>query len=446
MMQLSRRSLLAYTLAIPGLPDRFAFLAGRERPDEASSGQYFPPSDANGGWRAIKDASEVRTRTGIDRSRLDAAFKYCKTTSRHGGLLVLRHGHLVYEQYFGRGNRHAKPDAHSIAKMFTSVCCGMMLDEHRDRFPDGLATKVVTQELLPEAFPLIDSRVAEIRLGNLLTMTSGIQTAEFIPQSSPKPTWHKTAIVGGENVSLPAIASSDPEDNPVSNQDRSALRGRMWTAPGQGYLYGRDPHIASIILRHVVGKELEDLIRERIATPLEWGAFGYDRHSPSGTLPHTPGESGIAVHATDLLRFGYLLLNNGRWRDKQVVPSSYVELCRKPSPFNPHCPFSLQFEVNADGHVAGAPLDTYFKSGAGGYGLYIVPSLDLVIYKMSSLPKDDSYDPCGSGLPVEYTPDTSRDSWEPHPFNQFLDGPVEGDAGVRRLLEMVVAAVVDEHS
>ncbi len=87
----------------------------------------------------------------------------------------------------------------------------------------------------------------------------------------------------------------------------------------------------------------------------------------------------------DALRFGYLLLRNGRWSNRQLVPPDYMALISRPSPFNPHSPFSLQFEVNADGHVAGAPRDTFFKSGAGGFGLCIVPSLDMVIYKMSSL-------------------------------------------------------------
>jgi hypothetical protein len=41
-----------------------------------------------------------------------------------------------------------------------------------------------------------------------------------------------------------------------------------------------------------------------------------------------------------------------------------------------------------------------------------------------------------------YEPDHSRDNWKPLPHDQFHDGPVGGDDGVRRLLEMVVAAVM----
>ena len=52
-----------------------------------------------------------------------------------------------------------------------------------------------------------------------------------------------------------------------------------------------------------------------------------------------------------------------------------------------------------------------------------------------------TYDPAATGLPLTYIPDTARDGWKPHPFNQFVDGPVEGDLGVRRTLEMALASV-----
>jgi hypothetical protein len=45
----------------------------------------------------------------------------------------------------------------------------------------------------------------------------------------------------------------------------------------------------------------------------------------------------------------------------------------------------LDFEVNADGHVTAASRDTFFNSVAGGYAIYIVPFLDMVIYKMASV-------------------------------------------------------------
>ena len=434
-MTLTRRTLLSLPVAVPllNLAARAAF----------SQNPYFPPPDAQGGWRTLEHSSEIRTLTGIDTSRLDEAFQYVQTTSQHGGLLVVRHGYLVYEKYFGRANREANPNMYSIGKMFTSAACGIMLSEDGSRFPDGLAQKVFTRTYLPQAFPLSYPLMADIQFGNLLTMTSGIQEARVVPPglATVATAGHLTGIVHGENVKVPYWVSPDPVRDQVEDQDGSALHGKMWTSPGQGYMYGRDPHIASIVLRGIVGMELQEYLNQKLAKPMGWGRWGYATHRPEGNLPHTPGEGGIALHSTDALRFAYLMLMKGRWQNQQLVPREYIDLCSRPSPFNPHSPFSLQFEVNADGHVAGAPRDTFFKSGAGGFGLYVIPSLDMVVYKMSSL-NAETYDPAATGLPLTYTPDTSRDSWKPHPFNQFVDGPVEGDTGVRRTLEMTVAAAV----
>jgi Beta-lactamase len=439
MTRIKRRGLLSLPLAAP-------LVAASSRNGNSSyrysDDLYYPPPDHQGGWRTLKTAAAVRRTAGLDLSRLDDAFQYVQTTSQHGGLLVVRNGYLTYEKYFGEGNREANPNMYSIGKMFTSAGCGIMLIEHSDKFPDGLGQKVFTEKHLPEAFPLDDPKMADIRLGNLLTMTSGVQAARIVPPGARPPgAGHQIAIVHGENVNLPWWTPPDPP----KGQDESALHGiKMWTDPGAGYLYSRDPHIASIVLRRAVGMELQQYLQERLAEPLGWGRWGYAIHRPDGTLPHTPGDGGIALRSTDALRFGYLLLQNGRWNGRQVVPAEYIQLCSRPSRFNPHSPFSLMFEVNTDKHVAGAPRDAFFKSGAGGFGLYIVPSLDMVIYKMSSLSGTDqgTYDPAATGLPKLYQYDGSRDGWKPHPFNQFVDGPIEGDTGVRRTLEMVVAAVM----
>src|SRR2546425_7584635 len=141
----------------------------------ALAGDYVPPPDTQGGWRTLTDAAKIRNLAGIDLNRLDQAFQFIQETSQHGGLLVERHGYLVYEKYFGKGNREAHPDMASIGKAFTSISCGIMLHEKHDQIPDGLETKVFTEKYLPEAFPLSDPAKAEIKLGHLLSMSSGMR-------------------------------------------------------------------------------------------------------------------------------------------------------------------------------------------------------------------------------------------------------------------------------
>ncbi len=386
--------------------------------------EYFPPSDQEGGWRTLERNRLAKT-AGLDARKLDEAFEYASRTSQHGGLLVVRHGWLAYERYYGKGNREANPAMASLGKTYTSIACGIMLREKHDLIPEGLEQKVFTERYLPEAFPLDDPIKAEIKLGQLLTMSAGLHGEGGNP-----------GIVKGELIKLQP-ASVDRS----LGQDQIALHTPLWTKPGGGYSYASSsPHIASIVLRHLVGMEMQAYIDERLAKPMEWGRWTYALHHGDVTLPHTPGGGDIAVRSTDAARFGYLLLHKGQWNGTQLVPAEYVALCGRPSPYDPHAPFSLMFEVNSDGHVAGAPRDAFFKSGAGGFGLIVVPSLDLVIYKMAG--DDAQYDQARTGLPQTYRYDGSRDGWKPAPRSQFNDGPIGTDDGVRRVLEMVAAAVI----
>ena len=390
----------------------------------AQAADYFPPPDDAGGWRSLKDAAQIRSLAGMDLARLDSAFELTQRGTQNGGLLVVRHGYLVFEKYFGRASRNANPDMASTGKAFTSIACGIMLSEFKAKIPDGLDTKVFTEKYLPEAFPLDDPRKADITLGQLLCMTAGYNGEGGAP----------TNVVRG--VASPGKAA--PGQN-IKDLDMSSLRVPLWTEPGAGYSYSSPaPHIASLVLRHVTGLELQDYIGERLAKPMGWGAWGYCLHRGDFLMPHANGAGSTALHATDALRFGYCLLHRGKWGDKQLVPADYIAKCNQPSPYNPHTPFSLQFEHNADGHVIGGPRDAFYKSGAGGFGIFIVPSLDVVIYKLGG--NNGQYDLALTGLP-QPAPDTSRDDWKPIPRTPFNEGSLGGDDGLRRVLELVSAAV-----
>ncbi|WP_050023978.1 serine hydrolase [Verrucomicrobium sp. BvORR034] len=386
---------------------------------------YFPPPDSQGGWRTLKTADEIRDKAGMDLAKLDQAYEFTERCSQNGGLLVVHKGYLVFEKYFGRAHRNANPDMASTGKAYTSIACGIMLNEFKDKIPDGLDTKVFTEKYLPEALPLNDPRKADIKLGQLLCMTAGYWGEGQAP----------SGYVMGKSTPLKPV----PGQN-IKDLDQSSLKVPLWTDPGAGYSYSSPaPHIASIVLRHVTGMELQDYIRKRLGDPMGWESWGYCLHRGDYDMPHANGAGSIAVHATDALRFGYCLLREGRWGSQQLVPAEYIKLCQQASPYNPHTPFSLQFEHNADGHVVGAPRDAFYKSGAGGFGIFVVPSLDLVIYKLGG--KDGQYDPALTRLPQPFQYDGSRDNWQPIPRTGFHEGSMGGDDGLRRVLEMVAAAI-----
>ena len=67
-------------------------------------------SSSDGGWRTLTDAAAIRRSAGMDLARMEQAFALTQRSTQHGGLLVVRHGYLVFEKYFGRGHRNANPD------------------------------------------------------------------------------------------------------------------------------------------------------------------------------------------------------------------------------------------------------------------------------------------------------------------------------------------------
>jgi CubicO group peptidase (beta-lactamase class C family) len=388
---------------------------------------YFPPPDTQGGWRTTTTPEEVKEKAGLDLKQLQDAFAITERTSQNGGLLIVRHGYFCFEKYFGRAHRDGYPDMASTGKAYTSIAVGIMLQEFHDKIPEGLNTKVFTKEFLPEAFPLDDPRKADITLGQLLCMTGGYNGEGGAP----------VGVVHGKTVHMKPMPGQD-----IHNLDQSSIHAALWTDPGAGYSYSSpEPHIASIVLRHIVGMDLKDFIDQKLAKPQGWGPWGYCIHRGDFTQPVSNGAGSISVHATDALRFAYCLLHQGKWKDQQLVPADYVALCNKPSPFNPHCPFTLMFEQNSDGHAIGVPRDAYFKSGAGGFCLYVVPSLDMVVYKLGG--HDGQYDPKLTGLPDPFQYDGSRTNWQPVQGAPFVDPSMLGEDGLRRILQMVCAAARD---
>lgn len=365
-----------------------------------SSKEYFPAPDSAGGWRTLTDAKKIKRTTGIDKALLDQAFDFVRTTTKNGGLLVVRHGWLVYENYFGLGQRDATPNLASCGKSFTSMSVGILMSEHPVLFPDGLDQKIFIPTYLPDfAFPLADPAMAEIKLGQLLSFSAGIRgnnpvyvnnIASKIDPVGPDG-WY--AIVD-EN----ALGRKDGEINGTPFTTKN-----LWCKPGGGYSYATASiHIASIMLRYITGMELEKYIESHFAKPLGWGRWGFGyKYQP--LVKHTSGGGGIALRSTDMLRFCYMLLHEGKWGNDQIVPEDYVKKATNASPYNPHYPYSLQFNVNTGGEIKELPRDAFWKSGSGGHCLFVVPSLDLVVWKLGG--RDGQYGTNDTGLPQPVSKD-----------------------------------------
>src|SRR3546814_19971464 len=94
---------------------------------------YFPEADSVGGWRTLTDTDDIRRVARLDRSGLDEAVDVVRSTSENGGLLVVRHGYLVYERDFGLGQREAHPNVAHCGQAFTGIMAGVRMEEQIGR-------------------------------------------------------------------------------------------------------------------------------------------------------------------------------------------------------------------------------------------------------------------------------------------------------------------------
>src|ERR1043166_2986682 len=222
-----------------------------------SQEDYFPPPDSQRGWRTLGDAAEIRQCAGMDLHKLDQAWEQTQRCTQHAGLVVIRRGYLVYEKYAGRACRGANPDMASCGKAFTSIACGIMLEEKKDAIPDGLDTKVFTEKYLPEAFPLDDPRRAEITLGQLLSMTAGyheegkspgIRNGEVVPLTPVPGTGHPRSrsfvpphgplVQTGRGLLL-LLARAAHRLAGLASRNRHGAPGEHWREAGQADGMGR---------------------------------------------------------------------------------------------------------------------------------------------------------------------------------------------------------------
>jgi CubicO group peptidase (beta-lactamase class C family) len=313
---------------------------------------------------------------GFDSALLEIACERNAQFNAVSHVVVIRHGRLVAEWFENHAAPSTRFDIWSCTKSFTSTAYGIWLSE--PGCPVTLDTPAY--DLIPQGAPLTDPRKNRITLRHLLSMTSGIPGAksgiEAIPTSTGVGTFE--AALGH----APCRARRWSEDRWAS---------RLVFEPGDGWEYS-DPAMAhlSLAFANAAGIELADFVRTHVLQPIGIEGLSWDSHGGGGFIgPHTNPESGIHVGARELARFGYLMLHRGRWGDRQVVPEAWVETATRPSQRHNRC-YGFNWWVNTDGALwwPDVPHDAFAALGFNCNGLYVIPSLDLVVTRLGTGPQE----------------------------------------------------------
>lgn len=168
-------------------------------------------------------------------------------------------------------------------------------------------------------------------------------------------------------------------------------RARPQNEPGSKYEYNDTRvNVLALAAMNIWRKPLPVVLKEKIMDPIgasdTWRWTGYENsfviidgqimQSVSGGS-HWGG--GMMLSAWDQARFGYLTLRNGNWQGEQLIPETWMEKSKTPTPANPSYGFMNYFLNEDQKQVPGGPKSAFLHIGAGTNMIYVDPENDLVV-------------------------------------------------------------------
>jgi CubicO group peptidase (beta-lactamase class C family) len=294
------------------------------------------------------------------RDRLGEALDAGQVDGLHG-VVAVRSGQTVLE-YYGEGEDFAwgtslgvvrfEPDTlhdvRSVTKSVTALLYGIALGE--GRVPEPSAPLLERFPRYPDL--AADPDRAKLTVEHALTMALGLEWREDIPYNSP--------------------ANAEIAMELAPDRYRYVLERPIVEAPGTrwGYCGGATALLGQLIADGT-GQSLVEYGRAALFDPLgikhlDWMA---------GADGVVSAASGLRLAPRDLARIGQLLLAEGEWDGRRLVPATWIRTMVQPR---------LQTDWGAGyGYhwylesIAGHRL--VVAAGNGGQRLAVVPELDLAV-------------------------------------------------------------------
>ena len=184
----------------------------------------------------------------------------------------------------------------------------------------------------------------------------------------------------------------------TSGFDKSGGYTKLMFEPGTKWSYSDGgPNWLAECVTLAYEQDLNQLMFERVFGPigistsdLTWRNNAYRPKEINGIKRREFG-SGISANVDAMARIGYLYLRRGRWQDKQIIPTWFVDMVRivplavrglpvvkEESYFNASDHYGLLWWNNADGTMAKVPRDAYWSWGLYDSLIVVIPSLDIV--------------------------------------------------------------------
>ena len=311
---------------------------------------YFPTDD----WATITPGQAGWHEQALAKS-LDVARDHMTT-----GVIMLQGGRIVVEQYwplpeqaspqvsalaqrmcYGQTDQgYPREDVASVQKSVTAILAAIAVDNGLIAFDDPVA-----RYLGDDWARVTRKQSREITITHLMTMTSGL----------------------------------------TESLDYEAPPGSAWK-----YNTGAYQNLLRILSR-ASGLDDNALTREWLTGPLGMNDTHWVERTWAG---QSPPMMGLVTTPRDLARFALLVLRQGRWHGKQLVPSTLVEELTRPSQsFNPS--YGMLFWLNTEEgyrepastgfrpgkRVPDAPDDMIAALGQLNRFVFMLPGRDIVVVR-----------------------------------------------------------------
>ena len=297
----------------------------------------------------------------LPRRQADAALRaavrqYLSEVEKAGieqhSLMILHHGDVVAERWMHEGAPGKPQYVYSVSKTVNSLAVAIAIGEGRLSLDD----KVIS--FFPDKLPdSVSGNLKNMEVRHLLSMSCGHDRDRLDLVRSSDEDWV------GQFLSYPVVH-----------------------APGKVFVYNDlASYMLSAIVQRVSGQKVCDYLTPRLFRPLGIGGIKW-QESPQGI---NCGGWGLFLKTEDMAKIGQLLLQNGMWEGKRILPAWWVgEATREQvSNISPGTPADQVATLRATsqwaqgyGYQLWRSLDGCYRAD-GAYGQYIVvaPRQDAVV-------------------------------------------------------------------
>lgn len=207
-------------------------------------------------------------------------------------VMIVKDGSVIYSKWQSQGVDSVPHVLHSVSKTFTATAVGLAIADGKMKLTD----KVI--DFFPDKLPAeVSDNLKEMTVRDLLTMSCG-HDVEPTGQRDEGADWVQVFLA-----------------HPVVHK------------PGTFYLYNSlGTYVLSAIVQKVTGEKVVDYLNTRLFEPLHIDKPKWEE-SPQGI---NTGGWGLYLKTEDLAKMGQLLLQNGEWNGKQLIPAEWVaEMSKK---------------------------------------------------------------------------------------------------------------------